>query len=293
MKLGGRTPAAREAEATPPQGAEAAPTPFSLFDKEEEVLRGAAQMLQQLQDLGSGVGELADAYRQSYREQQRLVRLSDRMQRDLQKAKARLAEQARDLQALNETLAAEIQHRNRLELELRSMVETDVLTGARSRRRFLELAAKLTEAGPHGRSPVSVLMLDLDRFKLLNDTHGHEAGDGALRSFAQRVQGLIRGADVLGRLGGEEFGLLLPDTTLRQAEAIANRIVRAIAALAVPLPDGGSIPITVSIGAAEAAAGETPEAMLRRADLCLYEAKRLGRNRVVAQLPDAGGPEAA
>ncbi|WP_200845202.1 GGDEF domain-containing protein [Roseomonas sp. 18066] len=274
------------AGALDPQALAAAPEArrFSLFDKEEEVLRSAALMLAQLGDIGGTVSDLAEAYRQSYREQERLVRLSDRMQRDLQKAKARLAEQASDLLALNETLAAEIELRGRLELELRSMLETDALTGARSRRHFYDLAASEFTRQQRNGAALSLAILDLDRFKRLNDAHGHEAGDAALRAFAACCQKMIRGFDVFGRLGGEEFGLLLPETGLDEARAAAERICAAIAGLEVPLANGESIRISVSIGFATRAPGETLEQLLRRADRGLYQAKHQGRSRAVADL---------
>ncbi|WP_419897524.1 GGDEF domain-containing protein [Roseomonas sp. USHLN139] len=279
-------PLDRQALASAPEAAR-----FSLFDKEEEVLRSAALMLAQLGDIGGTVSDLADAYRQSYREQERLVRLSDRMQRDLQKAKARLAEQAADLLALNETLAAEIELRGRLELELRSMLETDALTGARSRRHFYDLAAAEFARQQRNGAALSLAVLDLDRFKRLNDAHGHEAGDAALRAFAGCCQGVIRGFDVFGRLGGEEFGLLLPETGLEEARAIADRICAATAALEVPLAPGGSLCFSVSIGFATRAPGETLQQLMRRADRGLYQAKDQGRGRAVAD--QGGGEEAA
>lgn len=260
---------------------EADVTSFSLFDREEEVLRRSAEMLQQLEAVAGGVNQLASAYRQGYREQQRLVRLSDRMQGDLQRAKARLAEQARDLQALNETLAAEVQHRTRLEAELRLLLETDALTGARTRRRFFELAeAEVPRCKRHA-LPVSVMLLDLDRFKQLNDQFGHDVGDRALHGFAQACLALLPAGSIFGRLGGEEFGLLLPEMPLEGAQELALRLCAATACL--PLVDhaGRPVPLSVSIGLAGMGAAETLSGAMRRADMSLYDAKRHGRGRVV------------
>ncbi len=115
---------------------------FSLFDNEEAILDRTEVMLTQLAAVADGVKVLAEAYRRGYREQRRLVRLSDRMQADLQKANKRLGEQQRDLQNLNEALSGEIETSARLEAELRRLADTDPLTGALARRRFLEVCAR-------------------------------------------------------------------------------------------------------------------------------------------------------
>ncbi|MBE9607686.1 GGDEF domain-containing protein [Acetobacteraceae bacterium H6797] len=260
---------------------------FSLFDREEEVLRRSAEMLRQLEAVAGGVGDLATAYRKGYREQQRLVRLSDRMQNDLQRAKARLAEQARDLQALNKTLAAEVQHRTRLETELRLLLETDSLTGAKTRRRFLELAEREVERHRVSNAPCVVILLDLDRFKSINDRYGHAMGDEALRGFVQVSLAAIGPSDFLGRLGGEEFALMMPDRGMAEAQAMANAICEATRGMRLQDAGGERVPLSVSIGVAELAPGESLESVMRRADLGLYEAKRLGRGRVAL----APGPE--
>jgi diguanylate cyclase (GGDEF)-like protein len=289
-KAGAKSPAAGPASETPAAETPAAGPPapgrgadagrFSLFSNEEQVLRKADQMLRGLEELAAGVTELADAYRKGYREQQRLVRLSDRMQLDLQRAKARLSEQAIDLQALNRTLAAEVDHRGRLEAELRSLLDVDTLTGARSRRNFFELGTREVARSQRSESPLALMMIDLDRFKLLNDTYGHETGDVALRGFVEVTQPLIRALDVLGRLGGEEFAVLLSDTGVEHATGVAERICRAVARAPVITPQGQALSITVSIGVAELLPGETLQEVLHRADRALYEAKRAGRNRV-------------
>ncbi len=211
---------------------------FSLFDNEEAVLDRTEVMLTQLAAVADGVKVLAEAYRRGYREQRRLVRLSDRMQADLQKANKRLAEQQRDLQNLNEALSGEIETSARLEAELRRLADTDPLTGALARRRFLEVCARDWPRRPGQRA--CLLMLDLDRFKLVNDSHGHAAGDAALIAFVAACRSALRSLDAVGRLGGEEFAVLLVETDPADGAAIAERIRAAVAANPSPPRAGRS-----------------------------------------------------
>ena len=250
---------------------------FSLFDNEEAVLDRTEVMLTQLAAVADGVKVLAEAYRRGYREQRRLVRLSDRMQADLQKANKRLGEQQRDLQNLNEALSGEIETSARLEAELRRLADTDPLTGALARRRFLEVCTRDWPRRPGQRA--CLLMLDLDRFKLVNDSHGHAAGDAALIAFVTACRSALRSLDAVGRLGGEEFAVLLVETGPEDGAAIAERIRAAVAANPVAT-EGGPIGITVSIGLAAAGPAESLQEAMRRADAALYAAKHGGRNRV-------------
>ncbi|TGD95627.1 GGDEF domain-containing protein [Methylobacterium nonmethylotrophicum] len=250
---------------------------FSLFDNEEAVLDRTEIMLTQLAAVADGVKVLAEAYRRGYREQRRLVRLSDRMQADLQKANKRLAEQQRDLQSLNAALSGEIETSARLEAELRRLADTDPLTGALARRRFLEVCAR--DWPRRSDRPACLLMLDIDRFKLVNDSHGHAAGDAALVAFVAACRRALRPLDAVGRLGGEEFAVLLVETGPEDGAMIAERIRAAVAGSPVGT-EAGPIGITVSIGLAAAEPEESLEAAMRRADAALYAAKRGGRNRV-------------
>jgi diguanylate cyclase (GGDEF)-like protein len=153
----------------------------------------------------------------------------------------------------------------------------DELTKAFNRRHILELVEiEKSRAERHG-SPFCVCLMDLDNFKTINDTRGHAAGDHILRHFADTAQQQKRSPDQFGRYGGEEFLLLLPETTMPSALAVAERIRECASR-----PGGrvGSESVTVSIGAAEHAPGETTVQLISRADAALYEAKRLGKNRV-------------
>lgn len=175
----------------------------------------------------------------------------------------------------------DVTERRRLEGELRALAETDSLTGLANRRSFFEIAgARLSQASP--RAAMSVLMLDIDHFKRVNDRHGHAAGDEVLAEFARRAKGALRRNDVMARLGGEEFAAFLPGARAAEAEAAANRIRSAIAGEPITAV-GQRLAVTVSIGVAARKAGETSaEAIVARADRALYAAKTQGRDRIVS-----------
>jgi two-component system cell cycle response regulator len=157
----------------------------------------------------------------------------------------------------------------------------DALTGLPNRRAFEEdLAREVARAARTG-APLSVIALDVDRFKAVNDAHGHAAGDAVLRAVAVRTGGAIRAGDLLARVGGEEFAILLPGADLARAAEAAERVRAALAAVPVEAA-GRALPVTASFGCAALAPGEAPEALLARADGRLYEAKREGRNRVAS-----------
>jgi diguanylate cyclase len=265
---------------------------FSLYATEEAVLEKSELMLSRLGEVAGGVQDLAEAYRRSYREQRQLVRMSDRMQSDLQSAVQRLGEQARELQHLNEKLSAEIEHRTALEAELRRIADTDVLTGALSRRRFIELAESEWKRQGETGSPACLLMLDLDRFKRINDLHGHVAGDRALTSFGAACRSELGPHDLLGRLGGEEFGIVLPDTSAETGCAVAEKLRATIAAISIRT-EKGVLSLSVSIGVAGGSTGDPLEDTMGRADRALYLAKSSGRNRVQAFAPELVERDAA
>ena len=173
---------------------------------------------------------------------------------------------------------------------LRSNVQTamelavvDPLTGLNNRR-YLEshVLAVLEQAAQQGR-PVSTMILDIDHFKRVNDSYGHDAGDEVLKAFAARVKRAVRGGDLMSRFGGEEFVIVMPDTKLSIARLVGERIRAAVAAAPFGIDKGArSIPITVSIGVADSHSGDTPDALFKRADQALYLSKNGGRNRVSA-----------
>ena len=161
---------------------------------------------------------------------------------------------------------------------------TDGLTSLHNRR-YLDsyLAGLFSEPSLRDR-PVSLLILDIDRFKSINDRFGHDAGDEVLKEFATRIRSQTRGIDVVARFGGEEIVVVVPDTALEASRQVAERIRERIEAAPFVVQRGTcSIDVTVSIGVAARQAGDgEPGALLKRADLALYEAKQTGRNRVVA-----------
>ena len=159
---------------------------------------------------------------------------------------------------------------------LDELASTDGLTGVYNRRRFLELARQERELA-HGR-PVCIALFDLDRFKQINDTYGHLAGDQVIRGAIEVIRQHCRQGDLIGRYGGEEFVLCLPDTSLPQALEIAERICSAMPETVMTY-DNREIRVTVSIGLAALRPGDSIELWLSRADQALYEAKRGGRNR--------------
>lgn len=163
---------------------------------------------------------------------------------------------------------------------MRSLALTDELTGLPNRRAVLaRLQALLAQPGA---GPCSVLLADLDHFKRINDEHGHLVGDEVLRLVAERLADAVREPMIVGRLGGEEFLVVLPDTQTEAARQAAERIREGIASMESQRWPGRR-PLTVSLGVATSgAAGDTVSDMLRRADAALYDAKRAGRNRVIA-----------
>ncbi len=185
----------------------------------------------------------------------------------------------------------DIQARKRAELEVeRLLVELerrahrDELTGLHNRPSFLEQANSELKRADRTTLPTSLMMLDLDFFKRVNDRHGHAAGDQVLVRFAEELREVLRESDVCARVGGEEFLVLLPETSLLQARKLAERVRTAIAAQSMPITGGESISITCSIGVTRHLPGETLEACMLRADEMLYRAKNQGRDRVCAEM---------
>ena len=167
--------------------------------------------------------------------------------------------------------------------EIRRLLITDQLTGVSNRARFYELAEAEYARWKRFRQPLSALMIDIDHFKRINDTYGHAAGDEVLKQVAVSLQTGLRSIDVIGRLGGEEFAILLPSIDLEGAEMVAERLRRTIAGLS-PISDGTAIPVTISVGVAQISGGAREfDGLLKAADAALYGAKQGGRNKVVVQ----------
>lgn len=185
-----------------------------------------------------------------------------RRQRELER---QIVDRTSDLSAANERLT--------------QLAQVDTLTGCASRRHFLDRTGELIQLAGRHDLPLSLAVLDLDDFKHVNDTWGHPGGDAVLAAAGQILRQHVRLSDHLGRIGGEEFALLMPHTTAAGAHLLADRIRYALSDAVVTVEDG-AIQITASFGIAEMRADEDYDALYARADAALYAAKHAGRNRV-------------
>ncbi len=189
------------------------------------------------------------------------------------------------IDAARRTLIARLSH----------AVDYDFLTQCLARAAFMARASALIEA-ENRKTPIFAMMLDIDRFKVINDTHGHAAGDRVLQAVARTVLTVLRADDLFGRLGGEEFAIVLARQTPANANRVAERILAAIRALKVDLENGETLSVTASIGiAARLPTGPGLEGLLSQADRALYVAKAEGRDRIraFADGTPAVGPAAA
>ena len=177
---------------------------------------------------------------------------------------------------------------------LRRLAEMDPLTSVFNRRAFLTLLDKAISQARRRRAELPVLVIDLDHFKKINDTWGHQCGDEVLRHFVGLAASCLRREDLMGRLGGEEFAIALPLATREGARAVAERLCSLVGQHPA-MTEHGPIALTVSVGVTLCAAGESPEGVLHRADAAMYQAKQRGRNRVEVWQPEPvpGGSRAA
>ena len=191
-----------------------------------------------------------------------------------QRLEAEVAERTR-------ALSAEIRRREQAEQDLRQLAATDPLTGASNRRHFFDEGARELQRAQRSGHPVALLQLDIDHFKRVNDSYGHAAGDCVLKDLVACCRGHLRSPDLLGRLGGEEFAVLVPECPPEAAERLAERLRESLAAIRVTA-ERGEIAFTVSIGVALCDPTAPLDTALEAADRALYAAKQQGRNRVVA-----------
>lgn len=181
-----------------------------------------------------------------------------------------------------EGVARDISERKQMEDELNRLATTDDLTGLYNRRHFFGKAEQVVHVTKRYGRPLTALMLDLDHFKGINDRYGHHVGDKALKAFASTCRTLVRDADIFGRLGGEEFGLVLPETDAQQARVLAERIRACVETHQMETADQ-PLRFTVSIGLVGLdEKHDNLEHLLGHADQALYQAKAAGRNRVVS-----------
>ncbi len=176
----------------------------------------------------------------------------------------------------------------RMQQHLKALADTDPLTGAANRRSFLRRLKDEVARAKRYTSPLAIAVVDLDHFKQINDTFGHAIGDDVIVASVQSFVAGLRTHDLVGRLGGEEFALLMPETTGEMAASVAERLRQSIEEMKIGDGKGGFVPVTASFGIASSAAqDETAERLLQLADEALYEAKNAGRNRVFAEAGDA------
>lgn len=184
------------------------------------------------------------------------------------------------------TLFALFEERKDLIHQLTELASKDALTQLSNRRHFTEQSEReLTRARREGQ-PVSLALLDVDHFKAINDRHGHAVGDQVLQMFARCCGATLRASDLMGRVGGEEFALLLPNTNAQHAGEILRRMLNMIAQQSIHTPDGAEVRITFSAGVVEIAPGASLDAMYSAADRALYQGKSAGRNRVEVFRPE-------
>ncbi|SEK65739.1 GGDEF domain-containing protein [Halomonas daqiaonensis] len=190
----------------------------------------------------------------------------------------------------NQRLKEEIEERNQLERRLRHIARTDELTGITNRRRFFELAERERRRAQRDGSPLSLCMVDIDYFKSINDIHGHAIGDLALTVVAARCQSVLRESDIIGRYGGEEFVIALPQANLITAREISERLREAVCLTPVEVK-GVLLDLTVTVGISRVGDGETSiDPGLLRADRALYTGKERGRNCLVVAPEDHEPP---
>lgn len=173
----------------------------------------------------------------------------------------------------------DITERHQAEEELRRLARTDALTGLANRRSLLDALNSERERALRFGTPLCLIMADLDHFKAVNDTHGHSVGDLVLRHVTGLLQAGVRSVDTVGRIGGEEFCVLLPQTALAQGLEAARRLVERARSAPLELERGGALRQTVSCGVAQFDGSESVDALLKRADAALYRAKTAGRDR--------------
>jgi two-component system cell cycle response regulator len=191
-----------------------------------------------------------------------------------------------ELVARTRTLLRHKHYADSLRSKVQQSIElalVDPLTGLNNRRFLENHLALMVEQAQRRRAPLALMIFDIDHFKQVNDTYGHDAGDEVLKGFANRLRRVVRGGDLLCRLGGEEFVIAMPNVSVEAAVRIAERTRSSIEEEAFAIDKaGGRIAITVSIGVAGPGVEGDPESLYRRADRALYRSKSEGRNRVTA-----------
>ncbi|PID40420.1 MAG: hypothetical protein CR984_03310 [Proteobacteria bacterium] len=215
-----------------------------------------------------------------------IKRIKNELLREVEKMRSMVREKENSDQKSLDALSSQVDTLKRELDEARQSANTDGLTGVKNRTALDNHLRSLVDRNHVTRSPFSLLMMDIDDFKKLNDTYGHTVGDRMLVAFAEKCRGSVRGDDFLARYGGEEFTLILPGASLRNAAKKGKQLCRTIAEARYAADDSANpeaVSVTVSIGVSTYQKGDTPESIVNRADRCLYKAKADGKNRVVAE----------
>ncbi|MBI3159481.1 MAG: PAS domain S-box protein [Chloroflexi bacterium] len=176
--------------------------------------------------------------------------------------------------------------------EATTAARTDLLTGLLNRRAVFDVAQQELDLASRLGHPLILMMADLDNLKNVNDEHGHSQGDAYIQLLAVQISETVRGSDRVGRMGGDEFLVILPNTTLEGGQRVAGKILQAIRRTRLGLPGGGSLPLSASLGLTAFKPGESPsafKAMLEQADRALYHAKQSGKNTFAAYSPEMSG----
>lgn len=208
----------------------------------------------------------------------------DALQKSRDELEMRVEQRTQDLTEINDRLRIEIKERIRAQKALEEAAMTDPLTGLPNRRAMTIHLQHQAASHRRSRVPFTILMADLDHFKAVNDTYGHDAGDLILTETARRLTSSTRGQDIVSRWGGEEFLILLPETAIEGGCVVAEKIRLNIARPF--LWEGKTLSLTMSIGVAAFEEGSSIDDWIRRSDVSLYKAKRAGRNRVEWVLPE-------
>jgi len=182
-------------------------------------------------------------------------------------------------------ISSDITELHQLKEQLHQQSVRDGLTGLYNRRFFFEMCDKNLSLDLRHHLTSVLIVLDVDQFKSINDHHGHPLGDRALVHLGRLMHSVLRSEDVLARIGGDEFAILLPNTTLSAAAYLAERLRQQVMQSPLPLPDGGQLVITISAGLVEHGVGELMESLYARADQMLYQAKQSGRNCIAGAGP--------
>ena len=200
----------------------------------------------------------------------------------------------KQLLELNVTLEQKVRERTHdlsaANHQLKELASTDALTGTLNRRAFMEEASGLLQLAQRYKHPLSLLMIDADHFKKVNDTYGHQVGDRVLIHLSNIMRHCLRGTDRLGRVGGEEFAVILPETDLEQTGVLIERLLSAVRSATIEIEDAPPPRVTVSIGVATLNPLSTDiDALMKQADVALYRAKNEGRDRWCAAATDRAG----